>query len=172
MWAFNWIFKYFFKRTFLYTSAASKGQAEPVWGKCLGASPGETQTSCLIRDVLWSVSQTILVWKNPTFSHISKTFSRRGNSMLNLSMRYKWALAEDVRTTNGVPFLIFCKSGKHTAYRPHLPYKYTCAWYILNQISFSWKASADKTPPHLPKWMELLDFWIFLEHPCRWSVHY
>lgn len=34
------------------------------------------------------------------FSHTSKSFTRRRDSMLNLSIRYKWALAEDAHTTN------------------------------------------------------------------------
>lgn len=67
----------------------------------IGAVPQQTQPfCCIIQDALWSVSQQILVWKTPTFSHISMAFTRRGDSTLNLSMRYKCALAEAIHTTS------------------------------------------------------------------------
>lgn len=58
------------------------------------------------------------------FSHISKSFTRRRDSILNLSIRCKWALAEDAHTTSVVfkllkwdPFLIFCNG---LATMPHM----------------------------------------------------
>lgn len=129
--AFDWILNFFLEDLSLCLWSLQRTGPSFMWQTplSLDVAPEQTQSSCcLIQYALWSVSQTILVWKNPTFSHIFKTFTRRGNSMLNLSMRYKWALVEDVHTTNGVlklpkwhPFLIFCNGLVNT---PHMDHTY------------------------------------------------